>query len=81
MREWQQLGCERGMVCKNCMLLGGNALLKRVNRLNSCQSAKRENIKIAAQALGKKIAVNNELIITHGMVLQVGHAGHSNTKQ
>lgn len=49
--------------------LGGNALLKRGEPLTA--QAQRENIKIAAQALAK-IAVNNELIITHGNGPQVG---------
>lgn len=49
--------------------LGGNALLKRGEPLTA--HAQRKNIKIAAQALAK-IAVNNELIITHGNGPQVG---------
>ncbi|WP_417560081.1 carbamate kinase [Marinomonas sp.] len=49
--------------------LGGNALLKRGEPLTA--QAQRENIKIAAQALAK-IAINNELIITHGNGPQVG---------
>jgi carbamate kinase len=49
--------------------LGGNALLKRGQPLTA--QAQRENIKIAAQALAK-IAVGNELIITHGNGPQVG---------
>jgi carbamate kinase len=49
--------------------LGGNALLKRGEPLTA--QAQRENIKIAAQALAK-IAVGNELIITHGNGPQVG---------
>lgn len=49
--------------------LGGNALLKRGEPLTA--QAQRKNIKIAAQALAK-IAVNNELIITHGNGPQVG---------
>tara|TARA_R110001583_G_scaffold81253_3_gene217037 strand:+ start:149 stop:1078 length:930 start_codon:yes stop_codon:yes gene_type:complete len=49
--------------------LGGNALLKRGEPLTS--QAQRDNIKIAAQALAK-IAVNNELIITHGNGPQIG---------
>ncbi|MFT4574504.1 MAG: carbamate kinase, partial [Marinomonas primoryensis] len=49
--------------------LGGNALLKRGQPLTA--QAQRENIKIAAQALAK-IAVNNDLIITHGNGPQVG---------
>ena len=43
--------------------LGGNALLKRGEPLTV--QAQRANIKIAAPALAK-IAINNELIITHG---------------
>jgi carbamate kinase len=49
--------------------LGGNALLKRGQPLTA--QAQRENIKIAAEALAK-IAVGNELIITHGNGPQVG---------
>jgi len=49
--------------------LGGNALLRRGQPLTA--QAQRENIKIAAQALAK-IAINNELIITHGNGPQVG---------
>ncbi|WP_133011292.1 carbamate kinase [Marinomonas flavescens] len=49
--------------------LGGNALLKRGEPLTA--QAQRANIKIAAQALAK-IAVDNELIITHGNGPQVG---------
>ncbi len=49
--------------------LGGNALLKRGEPLTAY--AQRENIKIAAQALAR-IAINNELIITHGNGPQVG---------
>ncbi|WP_067217932.1 carbamate kinase [Marinomonas gallaica] len=49
--------------------LGGNALLKRGEPLTA--QAQRANIKIAAQALAK-IAINNELIITHGNGPQVG---------
>jgi carbamate kinase len=49
--------------------LGGNALLKRGEPLTA--QAQRDNIKIAAQALAK-IAIGNELIITHGNGPQVG---------
>jgi len=49
--------------------LGGNALLRRGQPLTA--EAQRENIKIAAQELAK-IAVDNELIITHGNGPQIG---------
>ncbi|SIT10323.1 carbamate kinase [Neptunomonas antarctica] len=49
--------------------LGGNALLRRGQPLTA--QAQRENIKTAAHALAK-IAINNELIITHGNGPQVG---------
>lgn len=63
------LGSERGDGMRIVVALGGNALLKRGQPLTA--QAQRENIKIAAQALAK-IAVNNELIITHGNGPQVG---------
>jgi len=49
--------------------LGGNALLKRGEKLTA--ENQRENVKTAAQALSR-IADNNELIITHGNGPQVG---------
>ena len=55
---------------RTVVALGGNALLKRGQPLTA--EAQRENVRVAAEALGKVASDDTELVITHGNGPQVG---------
>ena len=55
---------------RTIVALGGNALLRRGQPLTA--EAQRDNVRVAAEALGKVVGNDTELVVTHGNGPQVG---------